>query len=175
MLHIPGFLKFWSSRNFASGRSSGERNGQSKGYFARHCAFGRFPTVHQSTTEIATPRCGRTMFWLFPVISLLQFRRWKFRNILVEYSSYLSTYLKFRYGRRLPFQMRVYSLLTTLWPKLGCPCIQNSQNLSIDACASPKNAAILRPHPFLGTMFIHFGRWHDVELPLSPLSIKMAS
>ncbi len=128
--------------------------------------------MHHFTTEITTPRCGRTMFC--SVISLQQFQRWKFRNIFMEYSSCLPTYLKFRYGRRLPFQMRFYSLLTTLWKKLGCPFIQNSPNLSIDACASPKNAAIPRPHPFLGTIFIHFGRWHDVELPLSPLSIKMA-
>ncbi len=38
MLHIPGLLKFCSSRNLTSGRN-GEGNGQLEGNFARQCDF----------------------------------------------------------------------------------------------------------------------------------------
>ncbi len=39
MLHIPGFPKFYSSRNLTSGRNNDERNGQLEGYSSRQCAF----------------------------------------------------------------------------------------------------------------------------------------
>ncbi len=39
MLHIPGFLKFCSSRTLTSGRNSSERNGQLDGYLVRQCCF----------------------------------------------------------------------------------------------------------------------------------------
>ncbi len=39
MLHTPGFLTFCSPRNFPSGRSNVEWNGQPEGYCARQCVF----------------------------------------------------------------------------------------------------------------------------------------
>ncbi len=38
MLHIPGYPKFYSSRNLTSGKNNGERNGQLEGYSSRQCA-----------------------------------------------------------------------------------------------------------------------------------------
>ncbi len=39
MIHIPGLLKFCSSRNLTSGKNYGERTGHLEGYSSRQCAI----------------------------------------------------------------------------------------------------------------------------------------
>ncbi len=73
------------SQILTSGRNGGGRNEQLEGYSARQCVVLKIsngaPIQHDpNTSEIITHRCDLAMFWLFSVISLQQFIRWKFWN-----------------------------------------------------------------------------------------------
>ncbi len=72
MLHIPGFLAFFSSQNSTSGRNNGERNGLLEGYSSRQCAFDdpqRCANLRWLTDGCEHNRkYGLTMSWLFSVM-----------------------------------------------------------------------------------------------------------
>ncbi len=78
MLHIPGFLKFCSSRNLTSGRNNSERNGQ---LLLETMRFWWSPTVRQS--KLAARR-----MWAQKKLKLLHVAwQWSYYSLLFPCSS----------------------------------------------------------------------------------------
>ncbi len=72
MLHIPGFLKFYSSRHLTSEKNNGKRNSELEGFSARQCTFDDFQRYANSRwlTE-GTDHNRNNNFSMWPAHSLL--------------------------------------------------------------------------------------------------------